>query len=131
VQFEKSHRKEFEDYLLAIRNKLTLNFQAKQKVFSYKQLTKKGQSIIHSSVIPEAQASKVKFTIIQTKIEDFTVKGSIKGLPVFKREFQITLGALLEAKEDGQQVLDTGEGLTLLVAETVFFLNKNFYSAKK
>jgi len=38
--------KEFEDYLVAIRNKLTQNFQAKTKVFSYKQLTKKGQNII-------------------------------------------------------------------------------------
>jgi len=123
--------KEFTDYLAAIRNNLTLNFQTKTKVFSYKQLTKKGSNIIHSSALTESNASKVKFTITQTAVEEFIVKGSIKGLAVFKREFKIDLGTLLEAKEDGQQVYGTGEGIELLVAPTLVFLNKNFYASKK
>jgi len=123
--------KDFEDYLQSIRNKLTQNFQAKTKVFSYKQLTKKDCNIVHSSLLTEANASKVKFTITQTSVEEFNVKGSIKGLAVFKREFKIDLGTLLEAKEDGQQVFDTQEGMELLVGPTLVFLNKNFYASKK
>jgi len=120
---------DFESYLESIRKKLHANFQRKEKNFTFKQLKK--VNIIHSSEISDAQQSKVKFTITQFDVEEFQVKGKIKNLPMFKREFNINLSNLLEAKEDGNLTLDTDQGLELNVHYTLIFLNKNFYGTKK
>jgi len=122
---------DFDAYLDSIRNKLKTDFQRKEKAFTFKQLSNKKCDIIASSEIPDAQQSKVKFTISQDDVEEFNCRGKIKGLPLFKREFKLNLSTLLEAKEDGKLTFDTNEGLVLHVQNTLIFLNKNFYGTGK
>lgn len=70
----KSRIDDFESYLDSVRAKLRDHFQRKEKSFSYKQLASKKLNIIHSSEIPEAQQSKVKFTITQEDVEEFVCR---------------------------------------------------------
>jgi hypothetical protein len=74
---------------------------------------------------------KVIFEISHVETEKFQVKGKIKGIPAFQRNFDLQLGDLLTAKENDQEVFDTEKGLELHVNSTLFFLNQNFYKEKK
>jgi len=122
---------DFEAYLSSVRNKLEREFQRKEKLFSYKKLTDKKLNIIYSTELNEAQQSKVKFRISQESVENFLCRATLKNVPLFKREFQLDLSTLLEAKENGLESFDTGQGMELNVQNTLVFLNKNFYGTKK
>lgn len=61
----------------------------------------------------------------------FDISGKIKGLPGFSRDFALELERLLECKEDGLVTYDTEKGLTLNVASTLLFLNREFFKTKK
>jgi len=58
------------------------------------------------------------------------VKGKIKGIPAFSRNFDLQLGDLLTAKENDQETFDTEKGLELHVNSTLYFLNVNFFAHK-
>jgi hypothetical protein len=74
---------------------------------------------------------KVIFEITHVDTEKFQVKGKIKGIPAFQRNFDLQLGDLLTAKDNDQETFDTDKGLQLHVNGTLFFLNQNFYKEKK
>jgi len=97
----------------------------KTKKYKYSQLAK--EHVINDSEIPSPQQSKVVFEITHTETEKFSVKGKIKGIPAFSRNFELNLGDLLEAKENELTAFDTEKGLELNVAATLYFLNQNFY----
>jgi len=120
---------DFDKYLSDIRKRAEENFEVKKKKFEYKDLAK--LKVIADSEIPASQQSKVQFTITQTAMEQFDIKGKIKNLPGFSRDFTLELERLLEAKEDGAVTYDTEKGLTLNVASTLLFLNKEFFKTKK
>jgi len=87
--------------------------------------------VIAESEIPVNQQGSVKFEFEHKAAETFAIKGKIKGLPGFAREFELELGSLLEAKEDGKETYDTEKGIDLYVGSALLFLNKNFYTGKK
>jgi hypothetical protein len=120
---------DFEKYLQDIRKRAEENFEVKKKKFEYKDLQK--LKVIADSEIPASQQGKVKFSITQTAMETFDISGKIKNLPGFSRDFSLELERLLEAKEDGAVTYDTEKGLTLNVASTLLFLNKEFFKTKK
>jgi hypothetical protein len=73
---------------------------------------------------------KVIFEFNHVQTEKFEIKGKIKGIPTFSRNFNLQLGDLLSAKENEQEVFDTEKGLELHVNSTLFFLNTNFFAHK-
>lgn len=117
--------KELNDYLESVRQKASKGFVVKTKKFKYSELLK--QHVINDSEIPAPQQSKVVFEITHTETEKFQIKGKIKGIPAFSRNFDLNLGDLLEAKENDCPHYDTEKGVELNVAATLFFLNQNFY----
>jgi len=117
--------KELNDYLDSVRQKAKKGFVVKTKKFKYSQLKK--EHVINDSEIPDPQQGKVVFEITHYETEKFSVKGRIKGIPAFSRNFDLNLGDLLEAKENDLVTFDTEKGLELNVAATLFFLNLNFY----
>jgi len=126
----KTKIKDLEEYINGVRKKLRENFKPITKAFSWKQMTEKKLNIVYSHDIPTEILSKLKFTVEQKDPETFSIKGAVKGLPTGKREFALELGALLEAKEDGEQSFDTKQQIHLNVVNTILFLNKNFYAKK-
>jgi len=116
---------DFESYLASVRNNASAGFEPKTKKFKYKDLSK--LKVINDSEIPPTQQSKVQFEITHLSAEKFEIKGKIKGLPGFQREFSLELSALLEAKEERREVFDTEKGLELNVSSTLLFLNKYFF----
>jgi len=102
--------------------------ETKTKKFKFKELQK--AKVIADSQIPPAQQSKVIFEITHASAEQFQIKGKIKGIPQFQRNFNLELSDLLTAKENGQNTFDTDKGLELWVDSTLLFLNKNFYAKK-
>jgi len=127
--FMQKKMEDFEAYLSSVRQNASANFKSQTKKFKYKDLVK--AKVIESSEIPQGQQDKVKFEITHTAAETFKIKGKIKNLPGFSRDFELELGALLEAREDNKEIFDTEKGLELYVASTILFLNKNFFVAKK
>jgi len=69
--------------------------------------------------------------VTHSAAEQFQIKGKIKGIAQFQRNFNLELSDLLAAKENGEQTFDTDKGLELWVDSTLLFLNQNFYSNKK
>jgi len=120
--------KDFESYLKSVRDKAKLNFKSKTKSFKFKELYK--HRVIADSEIPAPQQSKVIFEITHCDTEKFQVKGKIKGIPAFSRNFDLQLGDLLTAKENDQETFDTEKGLELHVNSTLYFLNVNFFAHK-
>jgi len=120
--------KDFQSYLKSVRAKADTHFKQKTKSFKYKELHK--LRVIADSEIPAPQQGKVIFEITHVKAENFTVKGKIKGIPTFSRNFDLKLEDLLSAKDNDQEVFDTEKGLELNVSATLFFLNQHFYSHK-
>eukprot|EP01128_Nolandella_sp_AFSM9_P000062 TRINITY_DN1009_c0_g1_i1.p1 TRINITY_DN1009_c0_g1~~TRINITY_DN1009_c0_g1_i1.p1 ORF type:complete len:826 (+),score=273.65 TRINITY_DN1009_c0_g1_i1:23-2479(+) len=116
-------------YLNSVRENAASSFKQQTKKFKYKDLSK--SKVIADSEIPHGQQGKVVFEIKHEAAETFHIKGKIKNLPGFSRNFDIELGTLLEAREDGLEVFDTEKGLELNVQSTLIFLNKNFYHVKK
>jgi len=116
---------DFEAYLNSVRNLASADFVQKTKKFKYKELAK--LKVIYDSEIPQGQQSKVQFEITHCSAEEFEIKGKIKGLPGFQREFKLELGSLLEAKEERRELFDTEKGLELNVSSTLLFLNKYFF----
>jgi hypothetical protein len=127
--FMQKKMEDFEAYLSSVRQNASANFKPQTKKYKYKDLVK--AKVIESSEIPQGQQDKVKFEITHTAAETFKIKGKIKNLPGFSRDFELELGALLEAREDNKEIFDTEKGLELYVASTILFLNKNFFVAKK
>jgi len=127
--FMQKKMEDFEAYLSSVRQNAGANFKSQTKKYKYKDLVK--AKVIEFSEIPQGQQDKVKFEITHTAAETFNIKGKIKNLPGFSRDFDLELGSLLEARDDGKEVFDTEKGLELYVASTILFLNKNFYSGKK
>jgi len=121
--------KDFQSYLKSLREMSQKNFKQKTKSFKYKELYK--SRVIADSEIPQTQQGKVIFEITHCEAEKFSVKGKIKGIPAFSRNFELQLGDLLTAKENDQETFDTEKGLELHVNSTLFFLNMNFYKEKK
>jgi len=121
--------KDFQSYLKSLREMSQKNFKPKTKNFKYKELYK--ARVIADSEIPATQQGKVIFEITHCEAEKFSVKGKIKGIPAFSRNFDLQLGDLLTAKENEQDSFDTEKGLELHVNSTLFFLNMNFYKDKK
>jgi len=116
---------DFENYLTSVRNQASAGFVEKTKKFKYKDLAK--LKVINDSEIPPGQQSKVQFEITHVSAEKFDIKGKIKGLPGFQREFSLDLGVLLEAKEERREIFDTEKGLELNVSSTLLFINKYFF----
>jgi hypothetical protein len=121
--------KDFQDYLKSVRENARKNFKQKTKSFKFKELNK--ARVIADSEIPTQQQGKVIFEITHVDTEKFQVKGKIKGIPAFQRNFDLQLGDLLTAKDNDQETFDTDKGLQLHVNGTLFFLNQNFYKEKK
>jgi len=121
--------KDFESYLKSVRDNARKNFKPKTKNFKYKELHK--ARVIADSEIPEPQTGKVIFEITHLETEKFSVKGKIKGIPAFSRNFDLQLGDLLSAKENDEETFDTEKGLLLHVNATLLFLNLNFFKDKK
>jgi len=120
--------KDFQSYLKSVRERAASGFKQKTKNFKYKDLHK--QRVIADSEIPPPQQGKVVFEITHAKAEMFTVKGKIKGIPAFSRNFELKLEDLLSAKDNDQEIFDTEKGLELHVNSTLFFLNQHFFSHK-
>jgi len=116
---------DFESYLTSVRNQASVGFVEKSKKFKYKDLVK--AKVIADSEIPAGQQSNVQFEITHVSAEKFEVKGKIKGLPGFHREFALELGALLEAKEERKEIFETEKGIDLNVSSTLLFINKQFF----
>jgi len=125
-KFMEQKKQDFESMLDAIRK--TQVHETRTKKFKFKELEK--QKVIADSQIPPAQQSKVIFEITHSSAETFQIKGKIKGIPQFQRNFNLELSDLLTAKENGQNTFDTDKGLELWVDSTLLFLNKNFYAKK-
>jgi len=129
LEEQKVHMEEkmsdFENYLTSVRNQAEAAFIEKTKKFKYKDLAK--LKVIHDSEIPPGQQGKVQFEITHVSAEKFDIKGKIKGLPGFQREFSLDLGTLLERKEERQEIFDTEKGLELNVSSTLLFINKYFF----
>jgi len=121
--------KDFQDYLEGVRKRTNLTFVSKTKKFKYKELVK--MRVIADSEIPVQQQKSVLFEINHTATEVFAIKGKIKGIPAFSRNFNLNLSDLLTCKENGKEIFDTEKGLELHVQSTLFFLNQNFYKEKK
>jgi len=119
---------DFQAYLKSLRTNAEKNFKPKTKSFKYKELYK--ARVISDSEIPTTQQGKVIFEITHHKAEEFSVKGKIKGIPAFSRNFELKLSDLLTAKEEDKETFDTEKGLELHVNSTLFFLNMNFYKNK-
>lgn len=126
-KFMESKKHDFEGMLDAIRKSQVHDTRTKK--FKYKELEK--QKVVADSQIPPAQQSKVIFEITHSSAEIFQIKGKIKGIPQFQRNFSLELSDLLNAKENGQNTFDTDKGLELWVDSTLLFLNKNFYAKNK
>jgi hypothetical protein len=126
-KFMEAKKQEFETMLNALR-KGTAHV-TRTKKFKYKDFEK--AKVIADSQIPEAQRSKVVFEVTHAAAEQFQIKGKIKGIAQFQRNFNLELSDLLTAKENGEQTFDTDKGLELWVDSTLLFLNQNFYSMKK
>jgi hypothetical protein len=90
--------KDFQSYLKSLREMSQKNFKPKTKNFKYKELYK--SRVIADSEIPATQQGKVIFEITHVEAEKFSVKGKIKGIPAFSRNFDLQLGDLLTAKEN-------------------------------
>jgi len=120
---------DFEAYLNSVRTHAATGFKSQKKKFKYKDLVK--LKVIADSEIPAGQQGMVVFEFQHEAAETFNIKGKIKGLPGFSRDFTLELGSLLESKEDGKETFDTEKGLELNVTSTLVFLNKNFYAGKK
>jgi len=120
--------KDFQEYLDVVRSGASKNFKQKTKSFKYKDLIK--SRVIADSEIPVPQQNKVIFEISHVETEKFSIKGKIKGIPAFSRNFDLKLSDLLTAKENGKDTFDTDKGLELFVASTLLFLNLNFYKHK-
>jgi len=120
---------DFEAYLNSVRQNAASGFKPQTKKFKYKDLVK--LKVIADSEIPANQQGAVKFDFEHSAAESFHIKGKIKGLPGVSRDFELELGSLLEAKEDGKETYDTEKGLELNVGSTLLFLNKNFFVTKK
>jgi len=120
---------DFDSYLNSVRQHAATHFKVQSKKFKYKDLVK--LKVIADSEIPAGQQGMVVFEFEHQAAESFQIKGKIKGLPGFGRDFQLELGSLLECKEDGKETFDTEKGLELNVGSTLVFLNKNFYAGKK
>jgi len=116
---------DFDAYLTSVRTQASANFVQKTKKFKYKDLAK--LKVIYDSEIPQGQQSKVQFEITHVSAEEFEIKGKIKGLPGFQREFKLELSSLLEAKQERRELFDTEKGLELNVSSTLLFLNKYFF----
>jgi len=125
-KFMEAKKADFETMLDAIRK--TQVHETRTKKFKFKELQK--AKVIADSQIPPAQQSKVIFEITHSSAETFQIKGKIKGIPQFQRNFNLELSDLLTAKENGQNTFDTDKGLELWVDSTLLFLNKNFYAKK-
>jgi len=127
--FMEQKNKDFQSYLKSVRVNAQKNFKPKTKNFKYKELAK--ARVIADSEIPEPQTGKVIFEITHSETEKFSVKGKIKGIPAFSRNFDLQLGDLLSAKENDEETFDTEKGLLLHVSATLLFLNLNFFKEKK
>jgi hypothetical protein len=125
-KFMENKKQDFDQILESIRKSMV--HEVKTKKFKFKELEK--ARVIHDSQIPAQQQSKVVFEITHIAAEKFEIKGRIKGIPQFSRNFSLELGQLLAAKEDGENTFDTDKGLELWVDSTLLFLNKNFYAKK-
>eukprot|EP01126_Amoeba_proteus_P049400 TRINITY_DN5777_c0_g1_i3.p1 TRINITY_DN5777_c0_g1~~TRINITY_DN5777_c0_g1_i3.p1 ORF type:complete len:812 (+),score=181.46 TRINITY_DN5777_c0_g1_i3:92-2527(+) len=118
--------KDFGNYLVSVQNRANAGFQVKTKKFKYRDLDK--AKVISDSEIPPPQQSKVVFEIIHTEPEKFEIKGKIKGIPGFSRNFTLQLQDLLTAKENNESTFDTEKGIELFISSTLIFLNKQFYA---
>jgi len=123
--------KDFQQYLDSVREKAKQNFKPKTKNFKYKELAQGKIRVIADSEIPLPQQSKVIFEITHSETEKFMIKGKIKGIAAFSRNFELNLQDLLTAKENGEETFDTEKGLELHVQATLLFLTLNFYKEKK
>jgi len=121
--------KDFQNYLDSVRKTSTHGFQVKTKKFKYRELSK--AKVIADSEIPPPQQGKVVFEITHAEPEKFEIKGKIKGIPGFSRNFTLELQDLLTAKEHNENTFDTERGLELYVSSTLIFLNKQFFHSKK
>jgi len=121
--------KDFQNYLESVRKTSTHGFQVKTKKFKFRELFK--AKVIADSEIPPPQQGKVVFEIKHAEPEKFEIKGSIKGIPGFSRNFVLNLQDLLAAKEHNENTFDTEKGLELYVSSTLIFLNKQFFHSKK
>jgi len=121
--------KDFQEYLESVRARANKGFVSKTKKFKYTQLVK--DRVIADSEIPPPQQSKVVFEITHAAPEKFAIKGRIKGIPAFSRNFDLNLGDLLSCKENDVDTFDTEKGLSLNVVATLFFLNQSFFKEKK
>jgi len=120
--------KDYQVVLDSLRKQSAQGFVSKTKKFKYKDLSK--AKVIADSEIPPHQQGKVIFEITHTGSEEFDIKGRIKNIPGFSRNFQLSLVNLLDCKDAGKPIFDTEKGLELYVDSTLRFLNTNFYSLK-
>jgi len=121
--------KDFQSYLESVRKTSTAGFQLRTKKFKYRELEK--AKVIHDSEIPVPHQAKVVFEITHAEPERFEIKGKIKGIPGFSRNFSLLLQDLLSAKEHNLNTFDTEKGMELYVSSTLLFLNKQFFHTKK
>jgi hypothetical protein len=123
--------KDFKDYLESVRLRAKQNFKPKTKSFKFKELANGKIRVIADSEIPVPQQGKVVFEITHSETEKFLIKGKIKGIAAFSRNFELNLSDLLTAKENGEDIFDTEKGLELNVPATLLFLTLNFYKYQK
>jgi hypothetical protein len=99
--------KDFKDYLDSVRLRAKQNFKPKTKSFKFKELSNGKIRVIADSEIPVPQQGKVVFEITHAETEKFLIKGKIKGIAAFSRNFELNLSDLLTAKENGEDIIDT------------------------
>jgi Ras GTPase-activating-like protein IQGAP2/3 len=118
----------FDGYLSTLKKNSAESFKKKTKKFSYKDLLKKG--VIAASSIDDGILKKLNFEISQTAVDMFEIKAKVKipGLNIGGAT-DLGLENLLEAKENAERFYDIGNGLVLNVRETLFVINKYFFSA--
>jgi len=120
--------KTYEDYLKSIADDLQRNFVSRTKKFSWRQLTDKKCNIIAGTSLNPSQMKAVKFEITHVAAEEFRVKGKVLHIST---EFNIKMSDLLDAKDNGETTLDTGQQVVLDVAATLVFLNSKFLNKKR
>jgi len=116
----------YENYLATIRRDAETKFKEKSKKLTYKELVK--NKILAEVDIDEAILKKMSFTIKQTQMDKFEIKGKVKTGPISLGEsIKLDLEDLLLAKENAQTTFDIGSGLVLSVRPTLLYLNQHFF----
>jgi len=115
----------FNIYLETLRKDASEKFKEKSKKLTYKELVK--NNIIADTEIDEAILKKMSFKIKQVQIDKFEIQGKAGAINMGEK-IEIDLEKLLVAKENQDQTMEVGSGLTIKVKPTIIYLNQYFFA---